>query len=98
MRKAEKRRLGELRQAESREFTRRSGLAAQKRDRERREKAKRDEENGPVKVRKLPKDLPKKFGKISRSFKESGDAAQKASEAIDISRRRFSGDGLQPGS
>jgi hypothetical protein len=88
MRKAEKRRLGEIRQAESREFTRQSGLAAQKRDRERREKAKREAEDGPVKVRKLPKkDAPKKFGKVTTSFREAGKnadvAAKKAKKAMD---------------
>lgn len=66
MRKADKRKIGEERQAQNRAFARQSGLVAQKHDRERREKAKRDAEAGPVKVRKLPKkDAPKKFGKVS---------------------------------
>lgn len=65
MRKADKRRIGEQKQAENRELNRRIGLMAQRRDRENRQKSKEEKETGGVKVRKLPKkDGPKKFGPV----------------------------------
>lgn len=73
MRKAEKRRIGELKQAENREFNRQIGLQAQKKDRERRTRAREEQETGGVKVRELPKkNGSKKFGPVTSSFKDVG--------------------------
>lgn len=73
MRKAEKRRIGAEKQAINRAESIRLGLAAQTRDREHKEKAKRSAEN-PVAVRKATKKTggPKKFGPVTRSFKGDG--------------------------
>lgn len=66
MRKAEKRRIGEQKQAINRAESARLGLVAQKRDREKREKAKERAEN-PVVVRPSKKKGPsrKKFGPVT---------------------------------
>lgn len=94
MKKADKRRIGEARQAENRELSRQTGLKAQAAGRAARLKAKEPE----VKVRKFPsKDAPKKFGKITKSFKEVGAAAEKATKALPR-QNQFDGPGLAPGS
>ena len=72
MRKAEKRRIGEQKQAINRAENIRLGLLAQQKDREARAKAKESKEN-PVKVRRVPKrDRQKKFGPVTTTFKGDG--------------------------